>query len=226
MIIPAGGTAFGGRTREMWNCRRFSQRYAEAGNGQRPVPQIATLGWALRRAAWGLLVLAVIVWWGPGCFTPVSIRTRPPRAAPPNPSEAGAGNELGGSRIDRRSPSRGHLARFAPALDLVYQGAMQILSGGMQGGCGHDHMKLVMLARNPSLYSHRRIVEAARRARPRDRRDQYAARAHEHHVQPADALARRALLPHTMPSSRASAPRSRTTAWPCCGSSRCRASSR
>jgi hypothetical protein len=32
--------------------------------GQRPVPQIATLGWALRRAAWGLLVLAVTVMLG------------------------------------------------------------------------------------------------------------------------------------------------------------------
>ena len=36
----------------------------EAGDGQRPVPQIATLGWALRRAAWGLLVLAVTVMLG------------------------------------------------------------------------------------------------------------------------------------------------------------------
>ena len=34
------------------------------GNGQRPVPQTATLGWALRRAAWGLLVLAVTVMLG------------------------------------------------------------------------------------------------------------------------------------------------------------------
>jgi len=32
-----------------------------SGTGQRPVPQIATLGWALRRAAWGLLLLAVAV---------------------------------------------------------------------------------------------------------------------------------------------------------------------
>jgi hypothetical protein len=33
-------------------------------HGQRPVPQIATLRWALRRAAWGLLVLAVTVMLG------------------------------------------------------------------------------------------------------------------------------------------------------------------
>jgi len=35
-----------------------------AANGQRPVPQVATLGWALRRAAWGLLVLAATVMLG------------------------------------------------------------------------------------------------------------------------------------------------------------------
>ena len=56
-------------------------------------------------------------------------------------------------------------------------------------------MKLVMLARNPSLYSHRRIVEAARRARARDRRHQHAARSHERDVEPADAALRRAHLP-------------------------------
>ena len=33
-------------------------------SGQRPAPQTATLGWALRRAAWGLLVLAVTVMLG------------------------------------------------------------------------------------------------------------------------------------------------------------------
>jgi hypothetical protein len=33
-------------------------------SGERPMPQIATLGWALRRAAWGLLVLAVTVMLG------------------------------------------------------------------------------------------------------------------------------------------------------------------
>jgi hypothetical protein len=35
-----------------------------ATNGQRPAPPIATLGWALRRAAWGLLALAVAVMLG------------------------------------------------------------------------------------------------------------------------------------------------------------------
>ncbi len=65
MIIPAGGTAFGGRRREIWKLSSASARGTqEAGNGQRPVPQIATLGWALRRAAWGLLVLAVTVMLG------------------------------------------------------------------------------------------------------------------------------------------------------------------
>ena len=34
------------------------------GSEKGPVPQIATLGWALRRAAWGLLVLAVAVMLG------------------------------------------------------------------------------------------------------------------------------------------------------------------
>ena len=56
-------------------------------------------------------------------------------------------------------------------------------------------MRLALLARNPSLYSHRRLVEAARRARPYDRRDQHPARPHEHHVEPADAAVRRAPLP-------------------------------
>src|SRR5262245_22021525 len=35
-----------------------------SGNGERPVPQTATLRWALWRAAWGLLALAVTVMLG------------------------------------------------------------------------------------------------------------------------------------------------------------------
>ena len=56
-------------------------------------------------------------------------------------------------------------------------------------------MRLALLARNPSLYSHRRIVEAARARGHEIDVINTLARAHEHHVEQADIVARRAQLP-------------------------------
>jgi len=78
-------------------------------------------------------------------------------------------------------------------------------------------MKLVIWA-YPNLYSHRRIVGRAQ-ARPRHRRDQHAARAYEHHLEQADAVARRAHAPRYDAVIPASAPRFTHYGWQCCGSS-------
>jgi ribosomal protein S6--L-glutamate ligase len=53
---------------------------------------------------------------------------------------------------------------LAATLELVYQTANPGLAHGAPAAAapGGSDLKLVMLARNPSLYSHRRIVEAAR----------------------------------------------------------------
>ena len=52
---------------------------------------------------------------------------------------------------------------MAATLELVYQTANPGLAHGAPAAApGGSDLKLVMLARNPSLYSHRRIVEAAR----------------------------------------------------------------
>jgi hypothetical protein len=65
MIGVCWGAVAGGRRKEF---RALSSASAKgtggAANGQRPLPQVATLGWALRRAAWGLLVLAATVMLG------------------------------------------------------------------------------------------------------------------------------------------------------------------
>jgi hypothetical protein len=64
-MIVVGGCRRRRRRREIRALSSASAKGTEgATNGQRPVPQIATLGWALRRAAWGLLVLAVTVMLG------------------------------------------------------------------------------------------------------------------------------------------------------------------
>jgi hypothetical protein len=63
MIAAAGPL----RSASMGEIRKLSSASASSegsGTGQRPVPKIATLGWALRRAAWGLLLLAVAVMLG------------------------------------------------------------------------------------------------------------------------------------------------------------------
>jgi len=64
MIAAAGRL----RSASMGEIRKLSSASASgsegSGTGQRPVPKIATLGWALRRAAWGLLLLAVAVMLG------------------------------------------------------------------------------------------------------------------------------------------------------------------
>jgi hypothetical protein len=55
-----GGAAASGCTREISKLSSVSARGSE-GAEEGPVPQIATLRWALRRAAWGLLMLAAAV---------------------------------------------------------------------------------------------------------------------------------------------------------------------
>lgn len=65
MIVVGGVPSQAALGREIRVLSSASAKGTEgATNGQRPVPQIATLGWALRRAAWGLLVLAVTVMLG------------------------------------------------------------------------------------------------------------------------------------------------------------------
>jgi len=64
MIATAGPL----RSANMGEIRKLSSASARGSEGpetgQRPVPKIATLGWALRRAVWGLLLLAVAVMLG------------------------------------------------------------------------------------------------------------------------------------------------------------------
>ena len=58
----ARGPPQGGEAREILKLSSASARGSEGpGPAPRPDPQIATLGWALRRAAWGLLLLAAAV---------------------------------------------------------------------------------------------------------------------------------------------------------------------
>ena len=76
-------------------------------------------------------------------------------------------------RVTLRRESRASASGFGsrpPRLDYQKRwstGIAQSAWRSRRGAAGDViDMKLVMLARNPSLYSHRRIVEAARGARP------------------------------------------------------------
>ena len=145
-------------------------------------PQLATLGWALRRAALWLLMLFAMVVVGAWLFY-ASIDPDEAAAGPPAPAKPPRSDERCNSACIRHGtitqleaavwPGRGIAPITAPLAgmarrELDYQTAMP-LGRRADGACTRavaarreSDMKLVMLARNPSLYSHRRIVEAAR----------------------------------------------------------------